>query len=208
MNIASLLGIRVPVILASQSPRRRQLLAQIGLECSVIPSQVDEDALHNPSLHPSDYVMHLALHKAKDVANLTAGDALIIGADTTVVLQGDILNKPRNAGEAYAMLERLSGNTHTVYTGIALVCGGKELTSCSTANVRFRTLGDREIRAYIATGSPMDKAGAYGIQDDFGAVFVEHIEGDYYTIVGLPLALLYTSIIQILGGGMDAHPPH
>lgn len=201
-DIHSLLQLPAPLVLASQSARRKALLQQIGLDCRVMPSAVDEEAIHNLESHPAEYVQHLALHKARDVAARLNEDSIVIGADTTVVVDGIILNKPVDEAEAYSMLQRLSNRTHSVYTGIALIRtgeGGKpevhrELTRVQQTQVTFREVEEEEIRAYIATGSPMDKAGAYGIQDDFGAVFVRHIEGCYYTIVGLPLELLYQSL--------------
>ncbi len=193
--IAQLLGLRLPLVLASASPRRKALLAQIGFEFSVQPSSVNEEAL-STLLAPDEYVKTLALHKAQDIATVQATQnlsSIIIGADTTVVLDGTILNKPADAWEAEQMLKTLSGRTHTVYTGVALVESATKrfLSDACATNVTFRALQDDEIRSYIATGSPLDKAGAYGIQDDFGAVFVERIEGCYYNVVGLPLATLY-----------------
>jgi len=195
MKIPSLLSIKRQVILASQSPRRRQLLSQIGLEFSTQPSSFDEDSIPL-SLPPEEYVQRLAIGKAADIASRLKEKHLVIGADTTVVLERSILNKPANKVEAKSMLERLSGKTHTVYTGIALVAApeGIKISAVQKTDVTFRPLQKEEIALYVDSGSPMDKAGSYGIQDDFGAVFVEHINGCYYTIVGLPLEMLYRKL--------------
>lgn len=187
-----MLSLDRPLILASQSPRRRALLRQIGLDFTVQPSSVVEELLPL-DLHPPEYATALARMKAIDVAYLQTQPSIVIGADTIVVLDGQILNKPADAADAHAMLRRLSGHTHTVFTGIALVSAPEisVQTAVQATDVRFRELDHNEIAEYVAGGSPMDKAGAYGIQDDFGAVFVEHIIGCYYNIVGLPLELLY-----------------
>lgn len=141
-------------------------------------------------------MQRLAIGKAADIASRLKEKHLVIGADTTVVLERSILNKPANKVEAKSMLERLSGKTHTVYTGIALVAApeGIKISAVQKTDVTFRPLQKEEIALYVDSGSPMDKAGSYGIQDDFGAVFVEHINGCYYTIVGLPLEMLYRKL--------------
>lgn len=181
------------LILASASPRRKILLEQIGLQFTVCPSTIEEGNV-SLLLPPQEYVCVLATSKAKDIAKKQREEhCLVIGADTIVVHNGNILNKPASPSEAEEMLARLSGATHTVYTGIALVESGslRTLADVQTTEVTFRTLSAKEIAAYVSTGSPLDKAGAYGIQDDFGAVFVEKIHGCYYNVVGLPLTLLY-----------------
>jgi septum formation protein len=185
------------IILASRSPRRAQLLTQIGLRFAIEESSVDETMHDHQS--PEDVVQMLALEKARDVARHHS-DAVVIGSDTIVVLDGVKLGKPADEEEAVQMLTRLSGRTHTVYTGFALVdsLSKKEYIDHECTAVRFRTLRDDEIRAYVAGGSPMDKAGAYGIQDDFGAVFIERIEGCYYTVVGFPLAKFYVAMESFL----------
>ena len=182
--------LRVPLILASRSPRRRKLLAQLGLDFEVHPSDLDENAMNHRL--PEQLVEQLALEKARAVATRFP-EALTLGADTIVVLDGDVLNKPADEAEARAMLRRLSGRTHTVYTGVALVhpASRREVVDYEATQVTFAPLTDVEIDAYVATGSPLDKAGAYGIQDDYGAVFIRRIEGDYYNVVGLPLHRLY-----------------
>ncbi len=182
--------LRVPLILASRSPRRRKLLQQLGLDFEVHPSDLDEKATNHRL--PEQLVEQLALEKARRVATRFP-EALTLGADTIVVLEGEVLNKPADEAEARAMLRRLSGRTHTVYTGVALIHPGsqREIVDYEATRVTFAPLSDAEIDAYVATGSPLDKAGAYGIQDDYGAVFIRRIEGDYYNVVGLPLHRLY-----------------
>ncbi len=180
-------------VLASESPRRRQLLTQIGLPFKVAPSGIDE--VLPPESHPSAAVQTVALDKARAVG-IRFPDALTLGADTVVVHEGGILGKPRDPDDARSMLRRLSGDTHTVYTGLALVhpCSGREATVSEGTRVTFASLGDPEIDAYVATGAPMDKAGAYGIQHDMGTLFVAGIEGDYFNVVGLPLRRLYVML--------------
>lgn len=185
-----------PVILASSSPRRRQLLAQIGVQFRVISPDADETPL--PDESPQQMVQRLSQLKARAVAS-QQDHGLVLGSDTTVVLNNVVLGKPTDPSDAHRMLRRLSGNTHTVFTGWAIVdaASGKERIGCGKADVTFRTLDDDEIAAYVATGSPLDKAGSYGIQDDLGAVFIEQIDGDYYTVVGLPLVQVYCALRAI-----------
>ncbi|MEZ4783761.1 MAG: Maf family protein [Candidatus Kapaibacterium sp.] len=181
------------LILASSSPRRRQLLTQVGLEFTVEPPDVEE--IQREGEAPVDFVRRLSLEKANAVAaNHESG--LVLGSDTIVVLGGEILGKPESAEDAFAMLSQLSGNQHTVYTGFSIVDAstGESITDLGEAEVTFRELEESEIWDYIATGSPMDKAGSYGIQDDMGAIFVERINGDYYTVVGLPLMKVYLAL--------------
>ncbi len=182
-----------PFVLASRSPRRKKLLEGIGLTFTVQESQSDE-VIH-AGMAPQDVVQALAREKAEDVAALHR-DALTLGADTIVVLDGDILVKPVDPEDAVRMLQRLSGRAHTVYTGIALVhpASNRIRSAYVSTEVRFASLDEQEIRAYVATGSPMDKAGAYGIQDDLGALFIADIRGDYYNVVGLPLNRTYRLI--------------
>jgi nucleoside triphosphate pyrophosphatase len=174
------------VILASQSPRRRELLALVGIPHDVRPANLDENVL--PGEEPSAHAERLARAKAEAIA---AGerDAVVIGADTIVVLDGDILGKPRDKAEAVAMLRRLSGCTHTVITAVAVAHKGRTVSGVESVEVTFRPLNDMQIEAYIATGEPRDKAGAYGIQG-FGAVIVERIHGDYFAVMGLALGRL------------------
>ncbi len=184
-----MLTLRVPFVLASASPRRRDLLAGLGLHPRLTPTGADETWPGGP---PGAAVETLAARKAR-AADATDAE-LVLAADTVVVLDGDVMNKPATTGEAAAMLRRLSDATHTVYTGIALAHGGRLVTAHAATGVTFAPLGDDEIAAYVATGSPMDKAGAYGIQDDLGALFVARIDGEYTNVVGLPLRTLYATL--------------
>lgn len=175
------------LILASGSPRRRELLERVGLtDFAVCPADIDE--IVPPGLTPDRVVMALSAQKAQWVANAHPG-ALVIAADTVVSVDGDILGKPKSADDARAILRRLSGRSHRVYTGITLQQGARTATECECTQVHFRHLGAEEIDAYIASGEPMDKAGAYGVQG-LGALFVTGIEGDYYNVMGLPLCRL------------------
>ncbi len=183
----------VPIILASQSPRRANLLHQIGLIFSVVPSGIVEEM--DPSSSYEANVQRLALHKAQDVAK-SFPEGIVIGSDTIVVIDGKILGKPATREHAVEMLQLLSGKTHTVYTGFAIVDAltKRYYIDFEKTDVTFRSLTGSEIVSYCNSGSPLDKAGAYGIQDDFGAVFVERISGCYYTVVGFPLAKFYTAL--------------
>jgi septum formation protein len=186
------------IVLASASPRRQQLLKQISLDFIVKASSFDEESIYNEI--PEQYVMQLASCKAQEVAKLPEfNDYLIIGADTTVYFNNSYLNKPNDEREAKLMLQQLSNNWHQVYSGICLIDNKMQQieTNYSVTQVKFRELNEQEVDYYISTGSPMDKAGSYGIQDDFGALFVEEIKGDYYNVVGLPLVKLYLMLISI-----------
>ncbi|MFA5832970.1 MAG: Maf family protein [Bacteroidota bacterium] len=184
-----------PIILASQSPRRAHLLTQIGLNFTVQPSGIIEEI--NPSHSSEENVQRLSLHKAEDVAKKNKR-GIVIGSDTIVVIDSIVLGKPVSEEDAKLMLRTLSGRTHTVFTGFALVDvkTKKSYIDYGKTEVTFRRLSDQEIANYVASGSPMDKAGAYGIQDDFGAVFVEKIVGDYYTVVGFPLSKFYLAVTK------------
>ena len=176
----------VRVILASQSPRRRDLLMLVGIPHDVRPANLDESVL--PGEDPSAHAERLARSKAEAIGASEPG-AVVIGADTIVVLDGEILGKPRGQAEAVAMLRRLSGCTHTVITAVAVAHKGRTVSGVEAVEVTFRPLNDMQIEAYIATGEPRDKAGAYGIQG-FGAVIVERIHGDYFAVMGLALGRL------------------
>lgn len=190
------------VILGSASPRRRELLSQIGVEFEILVSDKEENYT---STEPKAIVKELALMKAKNVASeakeksgqiLT--DTIVIGADTVVVRDHQILGKPKDEEDAFAILQSLQGRTHEVYTGVAILSYDEE-GGCQIINhavetkVRVHEMSEQEIRAYIATGDPMDKAGAYGIQGCFAA-YVDGIDGDYYNVVGLPVSYLYQQL--------------
>ena len=176
------------VILASQSPRRRQLLGQMGFtDFKICPARGEEVA--SPGLPPAQLVEALASQKAAEVAAAAEADALIIAADTVVAVDDRVLGKPHSDEEAAEMLLSLSGREHTVYTGVTLRRGSQIVTRHEATQVRFRSLTREEIDAYVATGEPMDKAGAYGIQER-GALLVEGIQGDYFNVVGLPVCLV------------------
>ena len=181
------------LVLASQSPRRISLLQQIGLKVDVIPSDIPEE--FDPTMSAGENARRLSLRKAVDVGK-RIDDAIIIGADTVVVIDGMLLGKPSDPDDAIRMLEILSGRTHTVYTGFSLLDrpSDRSVTDLERTSVTFRRLPRREIEEYVASGSPLDKAGAYGIQDDYGAVFVTRIEGCFYNVVGFPLARFYTTL--------------
>ncbi len=176
------------IILASNSPRRRELLKQIGVVFTSDPADVDERIL--PGEGAEAYAVRVALDKAR-VAAARAGNAIVIGADTIVVLGETILGKPSDARDAERMLGMLSGRMHRVISGLAVVDAetGRARTGAASTTVWFRDLTPEEIRSYVLTGEPLDKAGAYGIQEK-GALLVEKIEGCYFNIVGLPLSLL------------------
>jgi septum formation protein len=174
------------VVLASGSPRRRQLLELIGIEHEIQPANIDESV--RPRETPARYAERLAREKASVVASRDP-DRITIAADTTVVVNKKVLGKPENEEDARRMLSMLSGREHTVITAIAVARGRKLRSAVEEVRVRFRRLREDEIDAYIATGEPMDKAGAYGIQG-YGATIVECIEGDYFSVMGLPLARL------------------
>ena len=182
-----------PFILASGSPRRKRLLERLGLRFEVCVSDIDEAFATEDG--PEHIVRRLADEKAADIGRRRP-EALVLGADTIVVLDGEVLGKPAGPDEAARMLGRLSGRTHTVYTGIALRhdTSNRAVSAYEATNVTFAKMTDAEIRRYVRTGSPLDKAGAYGIQDDMGALFIPRIEGDYYNVVGLPLHRFYQTV--------------
>lgn len=194
------------VVLASQSPRRKMLLDLLGLQFSCSPADVDED-LDDIQGDPAQACQALAVSKARAVAHLEPA-ALIIAADTIVVVDDQILGKPVDEAQAYQMLSRLSGREHQVITGVCVLntANGSIQTQSEITQVRFRNILEDEIRAYIAGGEPMDKAGSYGAQG-LGAVFVERIEGCFYNVVGLPLHTLYLMLkkqgLHLLGGKVD-----
>ena len=180
------------IILASSSPRRRELLSMIGLHYVIETSGEEEIQPHG--LPPAEFVKTLALQKAQPVADLHPEDC-VIGADTIVYLEGDILGKPHTPEVAKAFLTRMQGKQHVVFTGVAVLKNGKaDVRHCET-RVTFAPMTQREIEAYVATGEPLDKAGAYGVQGP-GGIFVERVEGNYFNVIGLPLPLLYNMLID------------
>jgi septum formation protein len=196
------LGTRVRVVLASQSPRRRELLALVGIPHDVVPADIDESVW--PGEAPGPHCERLARDKAAVVAALFP-DAATIGSDTIVVIDGDILGKPTDAAHARDMLRRLSGRAHVVHTAVAVSYDGRIVSAVERVGVTFRALTDDDIDAYIATGEPMDKAGAYGIQG-YGATIVERIDGDYFSVMGLSLVRL-VSLFAGLGLSYRFGPP-
>ena len=169
------------VILASQSPRRRELLGLVGIRHEVKPADIDERYLAGES--PREHAERLAREKA---ARLREPDTIVIGSDTIVVVDGDVLGKPRDETDAARMLRRLSGRSHVVITAVAVARDGRLESDVEEVSVTFRSLTEADITAYIATREPMDKAGAYGIQG-FGATIVSRVDGDYFAVMGLPL---------------------
>ncbi len=178
------------LILASASPRRREILTTLDIPHRVLVSDADETL--PDGISPAEAVRTLAARKAAAVLPLVP-DAAVLAADTVVTLDGDILGKPTDDADAAAMLRRLSGRTHTVYTGVALAYGGKTVVAHEATTVRFAGLEEADIAAYIATGEPRDKAGAYAIQG-IAARFIVGIEGDYFNVVGLPARLVVTML--------------
>jgi septum formation protein len=176
-------GAPLRVVLASQSPRRRELLTLVGIAHEVRPADVDETPYAGE--RPAPHAERLARTKAGVIASADR-DAVVIAADTIVVVDGDILGKPRDERDAAAMLARLSGREHAVFTAVAVARGNRVASSVAQVTVQFRPLTGDEIAAYVATGEPMDKAGAYGIQG-YGATIVERVDGDYFAVMGLPL---------------------
>jgi septum formation protein len=183
---------RAPLVLASASPRRVMLLRQAGATFTVVDP--GPDRAWPGSAEPRHGVRALALEKARRVAGQRAG-AVVVGADTVVVLRGERLGKPNDAGEALAMLRRLQGRRHEVWTGLAVVRDGEQRTGAEVAVVHFTKIEEPVLDAYVRTGEPLDKAGAYGIQGLAGQ-FVRRVEGDYNTVVGLPLARLRAMLVE------------
>ncbi|GAC1325442.1 MAG: Maf family nucleotide pyrophosphatase [Chloroflexota bacterium] len=181
-------------MLASGSPRRSELLARTGLAFDVIPAGVDERAPY-PGEDPCAYAIQLAREKAQSVA-LEHADALVLGADTVVALPTTIFGKPVSTEDAVAMLSRLSGRDHMVVTGVAVVWRGQTVTRALSARVSMRPAHHEEIWSYVASGEPMDKAGAYAVQGR-GSAFVQQVDGCYLTVVGLPLCLVASHLREV-----------
>ena len=187
----------IPIYLASKSPRRRKLLKQLNLNFKSF--SIDMDEIIYQSEKPFRAVIRLSKEKL-NLAKRKVKDGVIITADTIVVLDNKIIGKPINKKDAFRILKLLSGKTHIVYTGYSIYnsISKKSISEFEKTQVTFRELTEKEIVEYINSGSPMDKAGAYGIQDDFGAVFIKKINGCYYNVVGLPLAKFYHALLRIM----------
>jgi septum formation protein len=190
------------VILASQSPRRRELLTLVGIPHTVRPADIDEAYL--PGEKPAAHAERLAREKAAVIAR-DEPDAVVIGSDTIVVVDGEVLGKPRDEQHAAEMLARLSGRSHIVMTAVAVMWRGVELSAVEQVGVTFHPLDAETVVAYIATGEPMDKAGAYGIQG-YGATIVKRVDGDYFAVMGLPLQRLVRLMGQLGLGYRFAAP--
>lgn len=176
------------IILASGSPRRKELLEMLKVEnLEIIPAKGEEKA--HPELSPAELVKELSRCKAAEIAPAEEPDTITIGADTIVVLDGRVLGKPADEEDAANMLRSLSGRSHTVYTGVTVIRGSRVISHAERTEVRFRSLSEREIAAYIATKEPLDKAGAYGAQG-YASLFVEALDGDFFNVMGLPLCAL------------------
>ena len=186
------------LILASQSPRRRELLGLTGLEFVVRAADIDETM--DPGKAPFDEVARVSRLKAEAVARKP--EDVVIAADTIVVCGGEVLGKPRNEADAFRILSLLSGRHHEVMTGMTVVCGDKVITHTEVTKIHFRELHPEEIRAYIASGEPMDKAGAYGIQGG-AALFADEMVGDYYNVMGLPVCRLGQTLAGLVPGWME-----
>ena len=189
------------VYLASRSPRRAELLQQLGMSFETVPADIDETVCSGEE--PAKYVLRMALEKARIGAGKTESRSIpVLGADTAVVINGHILGKPESKQEGIAMLRQLSDNTHAVFSAVALVGGGAELVDISRTEVKFRRISEAELNSYWALGESTDKAGGYGIQG-YAALFIEQIKGSYSGVMGLPLfetgRLLYSFGYRLLG---------
>ena len=188
------------IILASASPRRRELLSLLGIDFKVKCGEIDESI--DESLPIADEIMRLSSKKAAAVSSVVSNDDIIIAADTAVTLSGRVFGKPADIGEAFSMLKTLSGKTHEVITGVTVKKGEKTDTRAAVTKVTFRPLGDTEINAYIATGDPFDKAGGYALQG-ISSIFATGISGDHFNVYGLPLGMLTDMLrgfgIKVLG---------
>ena len=184
------------VVLASGSPRRKELLQELGISFEVCVFQGEET--YSPLMNTTEIAAHLATQKCKIVAQQFSADTIVIGGDTIVCLDGEILGKPSSETEATVMLKKLSGKTHEVISGIAIAYQNKIYSNFDVAKVHFLPLTDEEITYYVSQFQPLDKAGAYGIQEWIGLKKIDRIEGSFYTIMGLPTALLTQMLENIL----------
>ncbi|MCX7879673.1 MAG: Maf family protein [Ignavibacteria bacterium] len=200
VRIADVIKLDKKLVLASSSARRKKLLEMLGFEFEVISPDIDEQQISNEIYDFSLKVIEVAKAKALKVSQLINYESIILSADTIVVLDGMVLTKPVDEYEAKIMLKKLSNRTHLVFTGLALLHTPSFTykTCFRRTEVSFRQIEEQEIDAYILSGSPLDKAGAYGIQDDFGAVFVKSVNGCFYNIVGLPIEAFYSSLKQFI----------
>jgi septum formation protein len=181
-------SLQLPFILASNSPRRKEILTQAGFQFAVLPSDVDES--FPTDIPPQQVPVMLAERKAQALIE-SCGNSLVLAADTVVILDNEILNKPADKPDALRMLQKLSGKTHEVVTGIALASPQGIITAADSAKVRFRELADWEMEWYVRGGASLDKAGAYGVQDFIGMAGIEKLEGSFYTVMGLPIYQVY-----------------
>ena len=178
----------MPIVLASASPRRRELMEMLGVrDLRILPARGEEKAAETDD--PAALVKALSAAKAREVAALCGKEDIVVGADTVVWFCDRVYGKPKDRADAVRMLHELSGQTHQVFTGVTVICGGVEQSEAEMSYVHFRPLTDREIEAYVDTGEPMDKAGAYGAQGK-AALFVRGIDGDFFNVMGLPLCRL------------------
>ena len=185
------------LILASASPRRKELLAKTGLSFDIIPAKGEETITKTI---PAEVVMELSLQKAKEIADMQTEDCIVIGADTIVAKGDTIMGKPKDEADAFRMLDMISDDCHQVYTGVTIIRTGEQaetLTFAEKTDVYLYPISEKDIWAYIESGDPMDKAGAYGIQGDF-AVHVKGIQGDYYNVVGLPIGRVYQELQRMI----------
>jgi septum formation protein len=182
------------LILASGSPRRSEILSAVGWEFEKDVPEIDEAILNGES--PEEYVIRLARSKAAAVAERHPG-RMVLGADTTVVIDGEIIGKPADMADAERMIRMLSGNWHDVLTGIAVAVNGRTVDDIQRTRVKFASMNDDEIRFLVEKGDPLDKAGAYAVQAQ-AALFIEGIEGDYWNVVGLPVRLVYSSVSKLV----------
>ena len=185
------------LILASASPRRKELLAKTGLAFDIIPAKGEENITKTI---PAEVVMELSLQKAKEIADQQTEECIIIGSDTVVAKGDEIMGKPKDEADAFRMLDMISDDCHQVYTGVTIIRTGEQaevITFAEKTDVYLYPISEADINAYIESGDPMDKAGAYGIQGDF-AVHVKGIEGDYYNVVGLPIGRVYQELKKMM----------
>ena len=185
------------LVLGSQSPRRKELLAKLELEFECRPADIDES--FDPTLSPEDVAMGLAQKKADHLIKSLQKDELLITSDTIVILDNHIINKPESEKEAIEMLKRLSGNTHEVISSICISDGEKQVVTFDKTKVFFNKLSDAEMEYYIRQYQPLDKAGAYGIQEWIGYIGINKIEGSFFTVMGLPVHLVYRELVKFLG---------